>query len=206
MSFETDPDSQLMLRVKHGDMAAFESLVEKFKQPVMGIVYRTLRDADEAEDIAQAVFVQVYKSRDRYQASARFTTWLFTITRNFCLNEIRRRVRHPAEALDQPLAGSDDTAGSLIRDASIRDAGDQSLSGELERKVDEAVRDLPELQRTALLLCREEDVSYDDIAKVLGTSLSATKSLIHRARETLKARLKPYLQTGEWSAGGPKKR
>ncbi len=206
MSFETDPDSQLMLRVKQGDMAAFESLVEKFKQPVMGLVYRTLRDADEAEDIAQAVFVQVYKSRDRYQASARFTTWLFTITRNFCLNEIRRRVRHPAEALDQPLAGSDDTAGSLIPDASIRDAGDQSLSGELERKVDEAVRDLPELQRTALLLCREEDVSYDDIAKVLGTSLSATKSLIHRARETLKARLKPYLQTGEWSAGGPKKR
>ena len=206
MSFETDPDSQLMLRVKHGDMAAFESLVEKFKQPVMGLVYRTLRDADEAEDIAQAVFVQVYKSRDRYQASARFTTWLFTITRNFCLNEIRRRVRHPAEALDQPLAGSDDTAGSLIPDASIRDAGDQSLSGELERKVDEAVRDLPELQRTALLLCREEDVSYDDIAKVLGTSLSATKSLIHRARETLKARLKPYLQTGDWSEGGPKKR
>lgn len=206
MSFETDPDSQLMLRVKHGDMAAFESLVEKFKQPVMGLVYRTLRDADEAEDIAQAVFVQVYKSRDRYQASARFTTWLFTITRNFCLNEIRRRVRHPAEALDQPLAGSDDTAGSLIPDASIRDAGDQSLSGELERKVDEAVRDLPELQRTALLLCREEDVSYEDIAKVLGTSLSATKSLIHRARETLKARLKPYLQTGEWSEGGPKKR
>ncbi len=206
MSFETDPDSQLMLRVKHGDMAAFESLVEKFKQPVMGLVHRTLRDADEAEDIAQAVFVQVYKSRDRYQASARFTTWLFTITRNFCLNEIRRRVRHPAEALDQPLAGSDDTAGSLIPDASIRDAGDQSLSGELERKVDEAVRDLPELQRTALLLCREEDVSYDDIAKVLGTSLSATKSLIHRARETLKARLKPYIQTGEWSAGGPKKR
>ena len=135
MSFETDPDSQLMLRVKQGDMAAFESLVEKFKQPVMGLVYRTLRDADEAEDIAQAVFVQVYKSRDRYQASARFTTWLFTITRNFCLNEIRRRVRHPAEALDQPLAGSDDTAGSLIPDASIRDAGDQSLSGELERKV-----------------------------------------------------------------------
>ena len=206
MSFETDPDSQLMLRVKQGDMAAFESLVEKFKQPVMGLVYRTLRDADEAEDIAQAVFVQVYKSRDRYQASARFTTWLFTITRNFGLNAIRRRVRHPAEALDQPLAGSDDTAGSLIPDASIRDAGDQSLSGELERKVDEAVRDLPELQRTALLLCREEDVSYDDIAKVLGTSLSATKSLIHRARETLKARLKPYLQTGEWSAGGPKKR
>ena len=90
--------------------------------------------------------------------------------------------------------------------ATVRDAGDQALSGELTRKVDEAVRDLPELQRTALLLCREEDVSYDEIAEVLGTSLSATKSLIHRARETLKARLKPYLESGSWSAGGAKKR
>lgn len=206
MSFETDPDSQLMLRVKHGDMGAFESLVEKFKQPVMGLVYRTLRDADEAEDIAQTVFIQVYKSRDRYQPSARFSTWLFTIARNFCLNEIRRRVRHPADALDQPLNDSDDTVGTLIPDATVRNAGDQSLSGELERKVDEAVRDLPELQRTALLLCREEDVSYEEIAEVLGTSLSATKSLIHRARETLKARLKPYLESGSWSAGGVKKR
>lgn len=206
MSFETDPDSQLMLRVKHGEMDAFESLVEKFKQPVMGLVYRTLRDADEAEDIAQAVFIQVYKSRDRYQPSARFSTWLFTIARNLCLNEIRRRVRHPADALDQPLNDSDDTVGTLIPDATVRDAGDQALSGELTRKVDEAVRDLPELQRTALLLCREEDVSYDEIAEVLGTSLSATKSLIHRARETLKARLKPYLESGSWSAGGAKKR
>ncbi len=205
MSFETDPDSQLMLRVKHGDMDAFESLVEKFKQPVMGLVYRTLRDADEAEDIAQAVFIQVYKSRDRYQPSARFSTWLFTIARNFCLNEIRRRVRHPADALDQPLNDSDDTVGTLIPDAAVRDAGDLSLSGELTQKVDEAVRDLPELQRTALLLCREGDVSYDEIAEVLGTSLSATKSLIHRARETLKARLKPYLESGTWSAGGAKK-
>lgn len=206
MPAEPDPDSLLMLRVKRGDMAAFESLVEKFKQPVMGVVYRTLRDADEAEDIAQAVFVQVYKTRDRYEASARFSTWLFTIARNLCLNEIRRRVRHPADALDQPLSGSDETTGSLIPDASVRDAGDESLRGELERKVDEAVRDLPELQRTALLLCREEDVSYEEIADVLGTSLSATKSLIHRARETLKARLKPYLQTGTWSQAGPKKR
>lgn len=205
MSFETDPDSQLMLRVKHGDMDAFESLVEKFKQPVMGLVYRTLRDADEAEDIAQAVFIQVYKSRDRYQPSARFSTWLFTIARNFCLNEIRRRVRHPADALDQPLNDSDDTVGTLIPDAAVRDAGDLSLSGELTRKVDEAVRDLPELQRTALLLCREGDVSYDEISEVLGTSPSATKSLIHRARETLKARLKPYLESGTWSAGGAKK-
>src|SRR5215216_2628430 len=95
-----DPDAALMLRVKQGDTAAFTELVEKYQQPVMNLVYRTLRDATEAQDLAQNVFVQVYKSAYRYKSSARFTTWLFTIARNLCLNEIRRRSRHPAESLD----------------------------------------------------------------------------------------------------------
>src|SRR5215510_7670624 len=100
MPANPDPDAALMLRVKQGDTAAFTELVEKYKQPVMNLVYRTLRDATEAEDLAQNVFVQVYKSAPRYRTTARFTTWLFTIARNLCLNEIRRRSRHPAESLD----------------------------------------------------------------------------------------------------------
>src|SRR3954466_12851659 len=97
----TDPDAALMLRVKQGDRDAFEELVEKYKQPVMNLVFRTLRDATEAEDLAQHVFIQVYKSAHRYEVSAKFSTWLFTIARNLCLNEIRRRSRHPADSLDQ---------------------------------------------------------------------------------------------------------
>src|SRR6267154_199184 len=102
MSAEQDPDVALMLLVKQGDTAAFEQLVDKYKQPVMNVVYRMLRDATEAEDLAQNVFVQVHRSAHRYQVAAKFSTWLFTITRNLCLNEIRRRSRHPADSMDIP--------------------------------------------------------------------------------------------------------
>ena len=198
MPVELDPDAALMLRVKQGDTAAFTSLVEKYKQPVMNLAWRTLRDETEAEDLAQNVFVQAWKSAERYQATAKFSTWLFTIARNLCLNEIRRRVRHPAESLDQTRDDSDEQPLHQVVDKHIAAAPDELLRGELERKVDEALTALPENQRTALVLCRQEELSYEEIAEVLGCSLSATKSLIHRARETLKARLKPYLHSGVW--------
>jgi len=198
MAQPPDPDTHLMLRVQQGDREAFEALVEKYQQPVLTFIFRTLPDAAEAEDLAQAVFVQVYKSANRYRPTGRFTTWLFTIARNLCLNEIRRRARHPAESLDAPDEARDEPRP-------VSDAGpgpvEALLRAELERKVGEAIRALPENQRTALLLCQQDDLSYDDIAAVLGCSLSATKSLIHRARETLKGRLKPYLASGAWVAG-----
>jgi RNA polymerase sigma-70 factor (ECF subfamily) len=192
-----DPDAALMLRVKRGDRRAFEALVEKYKQPVMNLVYRTLPDATEAEDLAQSVFVQVYKSRERYEVSARFSTWLFTIARNLCLNEIRRRTRHPAESLDIPHPENSDQPMRQFEDTRNFAAPDSALHAELEQKIHEALSALPENQRTAILLFRE-DLSYDEIARILDCSLSATKSLIHRGRETLKARLKPYLRTGAW--------
>jgi RNA polymerase sigma-70 factor (ECF subfamily) len=198
MPVSLDPDAALMLRVKQGDTTAFTTLVEKYKQPVMNLAFRTLRDETEAEDLAQAAFVQVWKSAARYEPSAKFSTWLFTIARNLCLNEIRRRKRHPAESLDQTRDDADDQPLLQVEDRRTTAAPDDLLRGELESKVDEALSSLPENQRTALLLCRQEELSYEEIAEVLGCSLSATKSLIHRARETLKARLKPYLHTGVW--------
>jgi len=198
MPVELDPDAALMLRVKQGDTAAFTALVEKYKQPVMNLAWRTLRDETEAEDLAQNVFVQAWKSAERYQATAKFSTWLFTIARNLCFNEIRRRVRHPAESLDQTRDDSEEQPLHQVVDKRIAAAPDEMLRGELEAKVDEALTALPENQRTALLLCRQEELSYEEIAEVLGCSLSATKSLIHRARETIKARLKPYLHSGIW--------
>jgi RNA polymerase sigma-70 factor, ECF subfamily len=197
MAANDDPDAALMLRVREGDMAAFEDLVEKYKQPVLNVLYRTLPDAAEAEDLAQNVFLQVYKSARRYQATARFSTWLFTIARNLCLNEIRRRSRHPADSLDQP-GPEEDRPARQYEDVKTLEPGDLALRRELEAKVEEAIAALPEKQRTALLLCREEELSYEDMARVLGCSLSATKSLIHRGRETLKEQLKPYLRTGAW--------
>jgi RNA polymerase sigma-70 factor, ECF subfamily len=198
MAVQSDPDAALMLRVKRGDRAAFAELVDKYKQPVMNFVFRRLRDETEAEDLAQNVFLQVYKSRARYKQTAKFSTWLFTITHNLCLNELRRRSRHPAESLDESQAENEDQPPRQIEDKTQTAAPDNVLHGELSQKIDEALNELPDNQRSAILLCRQEDLSYEQIAKVLRCSLSATKSLIHRGRETLKEKLKPYLKSGDW--------
>src|SRR5690349_22423402 len=201
-SMEHDPDAALMLRVKQGDTDAFEQLVDKYKQPVLNVIYRMLRDATEAEDVAQTVFVQVYKSAARYQVASKFSTWLFTIVRNLCLNEIRRRSRHPTDSMDATHPENEEQPWQQFEDKKAAPPPDSLLEGELEEKINQALDDLPENQRTAIILCRQNELSYEDIAKVLKTSVSATKSLIHRGRETLKQRLKPYLKTGQWT--GPK--
>jgi RNA polymerase sigma-70 factor (ECF subfamily) len=198
MPANLDPDAALMLRVKRGDREAFAALVGKYRQPVMNFVHRTLRDETEAEDVAQNVFLQVYKSAPRYVITARFSTWLFTIARNLCLNEIRRRSRHPAESLEATQPESEDQPLRQFEDKQTFSPPETLLHGELEEKIAQAVADLPENQRTALLLCRQDELSYEEIAEVLDCSLSATKSLIHRGRETLKQKLKPYLRTGAW--------
>lgn len=191
-----------MLRVKQGDVAAFAALVDKYKQPVTNLVYRMIHDASEAEDLAQTVFVQVYKSAHRYKSSAKFSTWLFTIARNLCLNEIRRRSRHLAESLEAPRFDQEDQARHQLEDRNAFAPPESLLHGELEEKVEAALAELPDNQRLAILLCRQEELSYEEISQVLGCSLSATKSLIHRGRETLKRRLKPYLLHGTWRHPG----
>jgi len=196
-----DPDTDLMLRVKRGGREAheaFAALVERWQQPLISFVYRTLPDGAEAEDLAQAVFLQVWKTADRYQPSAKFSTFLFTVARNLCLNELRRRSRHPADSLDEPRAEDDQHPLRQIEDARQPSAADSAQQFEIFAKVEAALAELPEKQRTAIVLCREGELSYEEIAEVLGTSLQATKSIIHRGRELLKARLKPYLRTGEW--------
>jgi len=197
---QPDDDAALMLNVRQGDADAFTTLVERWKRPVMNFVHRLLPDPDEAEDIAQAVFVQLWKSAGRYEPQARFSTFLFTIARNLCLNEIRRRNRHPADSLEAGLEPDEDLPSRQYPDPGQPPADDLSQRRELVAKVDEALSDLPEKQRIALALCREGELSYEEIASVLGITVPATKSLIHRTRELLKARLKPYLASGTWSS------
>jgi RNA polymerase sigma-70 factor (ECF subfamily) len=198
MPEQPDPDAALMLRVKQGDFQAFAEIVERYKQPVVNLVTRMLRDPNEAEDIAQNVFVQVCRSADRYEVTARFSTWLFTIARNLTLNELRRRSRHPAESMDVPHVAHEAEPARQFEDFRTSSPPEELLRSELEAKVEAAIGELPENQRLALLLCRQDDLSYEEMAKVLGCSVSATKSLIHRGRETIKAKLKPYLKTGQW--------
>jgi RNA polymerase sigma-70 factor (ECF subfamily) len=193
-----DPDAALMLRVKGGDMEAFEALVEKYKQPVVNVMYRMIHDLEEAEDLAQNAFIRVYQSADRYEASAKFSTWVFTIARRLCLNEIRRRGRHPADSLESSQTEDENRPAKQFQDNQTFSPPQAFLHGELERKIQDAMAELPEKQRLAISLCQENELSYEEIADVLECSLSATKSLIHRGRETLKQRLKPYLQSGAW--------
>lgn len=191
-----DPHAALMVRFQEGEDRAFDELIEKFKGPIFNYVLRQIGNEAEAEDIAQNVFVQVYKSARKYKPTAKFTTWLFTIARNLCLNEFRRRRRHPLQSLDgMSTEGEDGDAVPIhLADPSAPSPTTQSLENERQQRIQAAIQALPENQRTALLLCGYEDLPYDEIARVLDTSVSATKSLIHRARLTLKEQLREFLE------------
>lgn len=192
-------DADLMQRVQRGDVAAFTTLVDRFKNPVLALVCRVLKDSSDAEDIAQQVFVQVYKSKERYRATAKFSTWLFTIAKNLCLNELRRRSRHPTQSLDAATSNEDASLpGVEFVDSQAPAPLEVTLSRELSDKIQEVLNELPDNQRIAMELWRQEESSYEDISSILDCSVAATKSLIHRARETLRTKLKAYLVQGDW--------
>lgn len=187
---EEPDDIALMLEVRGGSEAAFESLVERHQVRVVGTIAKMLGGDSDAEDIAQQVFVRVWQSASRYNPTAKFTTWLLTITRNLVFNEMRRRRR----ARFVPLESDDpDHPPTEHADHSTPSASEQSLHAELQDAIARAIAALPEAQRMAVVLRRYEEMPYEDIAKVLGTSVSSVKSLLFRARTELKDRLKPYL-------------
>lgn len=182
-------DAELMLRSARGDTAAFEQLVERHQALVVGTVARMLGNNSDIEDVAQQVFLRVWKSASRYTPTAKFTTWLLTITRNLVFNETRRRKRHPAVTFDAPA-----TDESLRLPDHTRMIPDEALlERELEVAIDRAIRLLPEKQRLAVVLRRFENKSYEEIAEVLNLSVPAVKSLLFRARSELRAALDRYL-------------
>jgi len=188
----SDADAELMLRVRRGDRQAFRELVERHQRGVIQTIHRAIGDAWEAEDLAQRVFVQVWRSAARYEPTAKFTTWLFTIVHNTILNEYRRRTRRGAESLEALAQPDEDgeSFGAQFADAASPDPSRAAVERELQAHISAAIRLLPDNQRTAVVLCRFEGFSYEEIAKVLHCSVPAVKSLLHRARETLKEQLK----------------
>src|SRR6266513_1659936 len=189
MSDEDAADVRLMRLVSGGDTGAFEQLIERHQSLVAGTVARMLGSNSDVEDIAQQVFIRVWKSARRYVPRAKFTTWLLKITRNLVFNELRRSKRRPHVPLqsepgaeDPPL--KDET--NLAPDASL-------LESELQRTIEEAIQRLPESQRMALVLRRYEQLSYEQIAEVLDLSVPAVKSVLFRARTELRSRLSKYL-------------
>ncbi|MDQ6655021.1 MAG: sigma-70 family RNA polymerase sigma factor [Verrucomicrobiota bacterium] len=182
-------DVRLMHLSGTGDMAAFERLVERHQALVAGTIGRMLGDNSDVEDLAQQVFVRVWKSAARYEARAKFTTWLLTITRNLVFNEVRRRKRHTTRPLQTEPGGEE----MQLKDERALSPGESLLEGELQREVEKAIGELPETQRMAVVLRRYEELSYEEIADVLDQSVPAVKSLLFRARAQLRERLKGYL-------------
>jgi len=179
-----------MERVKQGDIEAFEQLVTTHQTRVIGTVVKMLGDDTDAEDIAQQVFIRVWNSAARYEPSAKFTTWLFTITRNLVFNEVRRRKRHPAT----PLEREADDRAFQVEDTSSKSPSTLMMDAEMQTAIQAAIEQLPEVQRMAVVLRRYQDVSYEEIAKILNLSVPAVKSVLFRARTELRERLKQYLE------------
>jgi RNA polymerase sigma-70 factor (ECF subfamily) len=187
---EDAEDVRLMRLIGNGDTAAFEQLVERHQTLVAGTIARMLGSNSDVEDIAQQVFIRVWKSAGRYVARAKFTTWLLKITRNLVFNELRRGKRHPHVSVDlesqtEPLPLKDQV--TLSPDSTL-------LEVELQKAIDDAIMLLPETQRMALVLRRYQELSYEEIAETLDLSVPAVKSLLFRARTELRQRLKSYLE------------
>jgi RNA polymerase sigma-70 factor (ECF subfamily) len=188
---EAQDDVALMLRVKAGDLEAFEALVTRHQHSVVGTAAKMLGSAAEAEDIGQQVFVRIWKSAARYEPSAKFTTWLMTITRNLVFNEMRRRRRANLVPME---ADQDDAGQHQFADGEASAPSEKLLDAELQEAIDAAIAGLPEKQRLAIVLRRYEGMPYEEIAKVLKTSVAAVKSILFRARAELKETLKRYLE------------
>jgi RNA polymerase sigma-70 factor (ECF subfamily) len=184
-------DVRLMSLVARGDTAAFEELIERHQALVIGTVGRMLASNSDVEDIAQQVFVRVWRSASRYVPRAKFTTWLLKITRNLVFNEMRRSKRHAHVPL-QPEPGAEEIP---IKDESVQAPDAALLEHELQQAIEDAIAQLPESQRMAVVLRRYQDLSYEQIAEVLDLSVPAVKSLLFRARTELRARLSSYLKT-----------
>jgi RNA polymerase sigma-70 factor, ECF subfamily len=189
-SFDEDArDVRSMQLVGAGDTVAFEELVERHQRLVAGTVARMLGSNSDVEDIAQQVFVRVWKNAKRYVPRAKFTTWLLKITRNLVFNELRRRSRHA----QLPLQVESEDEERSIKDERAIPPDSSLLIQELQRAIETAIAQLPETQRMAVVLRRYEELSYEEIAEVLGQSVPAVKSLLFRARTELRTRLSRYL-------------
>ncbi len=186
---ETTIDHELMVKIGNGDHAAFRSLVERHQNSLIGTISKMLGNESDSEDIAQQVFIRIWKHAKRYKPDNKFTTYLYTIARNLVYNESRRRSRKRTTSSDQL---EDDHHLQFPADAD-QEPDNNLLESELRTAIDAAIEKLPENQRLAVVLRRYENVPYEEIAVILNTSVPSVKSLLFRARTTLREHLAKYL-------------
>jgi RNA polymerase sigma-70 factor, ECF subfamily len=188
-------DVQLMLDVQAGDEESFETLLRKYRTPVVNFLYRMVRNSAEAEDLAQEVFLRVYRARQGYAPSAKFTTWMFRIATNLALNALRDNHHRQSEiSIDQPVETNESEQPALEVPDRRPSAEQKLIARSRTEMIRNAINVLPEKQRAAVLLHKYQELDYDKIAKILGCSESALKSLLFRAYETLRIQLEPLVR------------
>jgi RNA polymerase sigma-70 factor (ECF subfamily) len=186
-------DAEVMLRVKAGDDSAFDFLVQKYRRPIINFMYRMAHNSAAAEDLAQEVFLRVYRSRGSYEASAKFTTWLYRIATNLGMNYSRdTRHERPENVtnLDEP---DEETGQSPDLADKTPTVEEEIMRRERLNAIRQKVEALPERQKMAVLMHKYQQMDYRQIAEVLKLSESATKSLLFRAYETLRTQLKEFV-------------
>ena len=185
-------DEDVMERCAMGSEAAFRALVQRYRTRIMNLVCRFINDRDRAEEISQEVFLRVFRNRERYRKSGKFSTWIFTIAVNLTKNEIRSRVRHRGTfSLD---AMEEESGGQGVSFPDSKPLPDEDLNAnEIGRKVAEALHKIPARYREAVVLRDVEGLSYEEVGQILRIPGGTVRSRINRARLMLKERLKPYL-------------
>ena len=191
-SFEDDPGVRWMLAYQGGDEAAFDRIVEAYSGQLYALFTRFLGPAPEREDLVQEVFLRVIRARERYQPTARFSTWLYRIAFNIAVNRTQRGTDEAS--LDDGTEDGGGATWSELGDARAELPSEALERGDVVSAVRAAIASLPEAQRMALVLAKYDELPYSEIAVVLRSSEKAIKSLVHRARENLRARLAPFLQ------------
>jgi RNA polymerase sigma-70 factor, ECF subfamily len=189
-------DVQLMLDVKAGDEQSFALLLHRYRTPLVNFLFRMVRNREQAEDLAQEVFIRVYRARADYVPSAKFTTWLFRIATNLALNSIRdTRHQRMEVSLDAPVTVDSEEGDERPLDVAEKNPNiEEHLVQEAQRDmIRHAIDKLPEKQRAAVLLHKYQDLDYGEISKILSCSESALKSLLFRAYETLRVELAPLV-------------
>jgi RNA polymerase sigma-70 factor (ECF subfamily) len=193
-----DPDVGLMLRVRDDDAVAFEMLIDRYQRKIIRFMNGWTRNPEQAEDLAQDVFLRIYKSRKNYLPTAKFSTWLYRIAHNVASNFVRDSGVRKEFQLSK--AENSSTAGLLIENIAIAPSGFQPARrmdrGERSQIILQALEALGERQKTAILLSKFEGMSYQEIGETMGLSVQAVKSLLMRARVNLKNLLDPYIQSG----------
>jgi RNA polymerase sigma-70 factor, ECF subfamily len=190
-----DPDVDLMLKVRNGDTEAFNAILSKYQRPIINYLYRCLNRRDEAEELAQEVFLRVYTARHRYEPTAKFSSWIYKIATNLFLKELGRRHRMPAKDLGSQAEDTMDSSVDRLADSRPTVLQDMETS-ERERLISESIQGLPSNEKTALLLRKYHELAYKEIAEAMGCTEGAIKTYIHRGKLRLRERLISYLKEG----------